>query len=94
MSNDNNSSNSEPTLQLVTCSRDKNRQAPMSMKPGQLERVLAGGIECVVCKTACKPSTVRLKVPERGVTVPAWDDDTGEWCDVFHSVMYLPKPIR
>ena len=94
MSDDNSSSsNPECTLHLVTCSRDHNRRVPMSMKPGHLERVLAGDIECPACKTACKPSTVRVRVPEPGVAVPAWDDDAGEWCEVFHYVMYLPKPI-
>jgi hypothetical protein len=84
----------ECTLQLVTCSKHENRRQPMSMKAGQLERVLAGGIECPVCKTACSPSAVRIHVPERGVTVPAWDDDAGEWCEVFHYVQYVPKPKK
>ena len=65
---------------------------PMSMKPGQLERVLAGDIACPACKSSCKPTAVRVEIPEPGVTVSAWDDDSAEWCEVYHYVQYLPVP--
>ena len=79
--------NHETTLQLVTCARNR-RSSPMSMKPGQLERVLAGDIPCPACRARCRPTSVRIEVPERGILVPAWDDETERWQEVCHYVQY------
>lgn len=91
MSASSETASTEPTLQLVTCSRG-HRPVPMSVKPGQLERLLAGDIPCPACNSACKPSAVRVIVPDPGVLVPAWDEEAAQWCEVYHYVQYLLKP--
>jgi len=67
----------------------RRRHSDVTARQRRFERLRSAHVRV---KSSCKPTAVRIEVPEPGVTVSAWDDDSAEWCEVYHYVQYLPVP--